>query len=49
MPRINFFFPVLIETINAKFPDLAQWRPKYSDITQKKEHLLQTQRSQLQR
>ena len=49
MSGINNFFPVLTEMINAKFSNLAQWRLKYSDITQKKEHLLPTQRSQLQR
>ena len=44
MLRITLFFPALTEIINAKFPDLVQWRLKYSNITQKKEHLLQTQR-----
>ena len=36
MPRISFFFHVLIEMVNAKFPYLAQWRLQYSDIAQKK-------------
>ena len=49
MPEINFLLPVLIEMTNAKFPHLAQWRLKYSDVKQKKEHLLQTKRRQLQR
>ena len=46
MSRTNIFFPVLTGMINAKFPNLAQWRLKYSDIIQKKENLLQPQRRQ---
>ena len=43
MQEINILSHVLIELKSAKFPNLAQWRLKYSDITQKMEHLLQTQ------
>ena len=36
MLRITLFFPALTEIINAKFPDLVQWRIEYPNITQKK-------------
>ena len=48
MPKINIVCPFLIEMINAKVPDVAQWRLKYSGVTEKKEHSLKTQRGQLQ-
>ena len=48
MPRTNLSFPVSIEMINAQFADLARWRLKHSGIAQKKEHLMQNQRRQLQ-
>ena len=48
MPKINTVCPFLTEMINAKVPDVAYWRLKYSGMTEKKKHSLKTQRGQLQ-